>query len=143
MRMWTHLCIKQKPWATWSLGAQFVLPLLYIHRTNSWILQVLSVPPPSKHAWTSTAQHQGSGANKKYINTDLPDGATNNNVWCHIFISTVAHLAGTYENAWSIPNDTLQAALQKIWNIVYRNSLPHTVAIGGPVYYIVSQFVFD
>ena len=104
---------------------------------------MLSVPPPSKRARTLTSQRQGSGANKKYINTNLPNGATNNNVWQRVFISTVAHLAGTYENAWSIPDDTLRAALQKIWDIIYKNSIPHTVDIGGPVYYIVSQFIFD
>ena len=33
--------------------------------------------------------------------------------------------------------------LQKIWDLVYKNSIPHTIDIGGPVYYILSQFMFD
>ncbi|KAG8214014.1 hypothetical protein J3R82DRAFT_10769 [Butyriboletus roseoflavus] len=103
----------------------------------------LSVPPPSKCAQTSTSQHQGSGTNKKYIDTNLPNGVTNNNMWQHIFISTVACLASTYKNAWSISNNSLQAMLQKIWDIVYKNSIPHTIIIGGPVYYIVSHSTFD
>ena len=35
------------------------------------------------------------------------------------------------------------SVLQKIWDLVYKNSIPHTVDIGGPVYYILSQFTFD
>ncbi|KAI6015826.1 hypothetical protein BKA83DRAFT_4129275 [Pisolithus microcarpus] len=41
------------------------------------------------------SQHSGSGANKKYINSDLPAGATNENAWRQLFISTLAHFAAS------------------------------------------------
>ncbi|KAI5986493.1 hypothetical protein EDD15DRAFT_2373207 [Pisolithus albus] len=77
------------------------------------------------------SQRSGSGANKKFINSDLPLGAMNDNAWRHLFISALAYFAAGYDNPWTIPDDKLQHVLQEIWDIVYRDKVVHTVAKQG------------
>ncbi|KAI5985969.1 hypothetical protein EDD15DRAFT_2373661 [Pisolithus albus] len=104
-----------------------------------------STAPPSKRTKTQHvssgqgSQRSGSGANKKFINSDLPLGATNDNAWQRLFISALAYFAAGYDNPWTIPDDKLQHVLQEIWDIVYRDKVVHTVVIGGPVYSLAKQ----
>ncbi|KAI5980709.1 hypothetical protein EDD15DRAFT_2381486 [Pisolithus albus] len=104
-----------------------------------------SYAPPSKRTKTQHAssgqgsQHSGSGVNKKFINSDLPLGATNDNAWQHLFISALAYFAAGYNNPWTIPDDKLQHVLQEIWDIVYWDKVVHMVVIGGPVYSLAKQ----
>ncbi|KAI6101117.1 hypothetical protein EDD16DRAFT_1526015 [Pisolithus croceorrhizus] len=84
------------------------------------------------------SQCSGSGANKKFINSDLPLGAMNDNAWQHLFISALTYFAAGYDNPWTIPDDKLQHVLQEIWDIVYQDKVMHTVVIGGPVYSLIS-----
>ncbi|KAI6037766.1 hypothetical protein EDC04DRAFT_2604547 [Pisolithus marmoratus] len=88
--------------------------------------------------WAPHSQHSGSGVNKKYINSDLPTGAMNNNMWQQLFISTLTHFTAGYDNPWTIPNDRLKHVLQEIWDTVYWDKVAYTVVIGGPVYSLVS-----
>ncbi|KAI6167361.1 hypothetical protein EDD17DRAFT_1751931 [Pisolithus thermaeus] len=103
-----------------------------------------STAPPSKRTKTQHAssgqgsQCSGSGANKKFINSDLPLGAMNDNAWRCLFISALAYFAAGYDNPWTIPDDKLQHVLQEIWDIVYRDKVAHMVVIGGPVYSLIS-----
>ncbi|KAF8833150.1 hypothetical protein BDN67DRAFT_986215 [Paxillus ammoniavirescens] len=78
---------------------------------------ILHCAPPSKQTKaaphsTSTSQHSGSGVNKKYIKDDLPPGSTVNNIWRQVFISTLAHFTGGYNNPWTIPSDQFTLVLQ-------------------------------
>ncbi|KAI5985952.1 hypothetical protein EDD15DRAFT_2200331 [Pisolithus albus] len=98
--------------------------------------------PRSRTQHTSSgqgSQRSGSGANKKFINSDLPLGATNDNAWRRLFISALAYFAAGYDNPWTIPDDKLQHVLQEIWDIVYWDKVVHTVVIGGPVYSLAKQ----
>ncbi|KAI5984733.1 hypothetical protein EDD15DRAFT_2367099 [Pisolithus albus] len=101
--------------------------------------------PPSKRMKTPRlsagqgSQRSGSGANKKYINSDLPAGATNENAWRRLFISTLAHFAAGYDNPWTIPDDKFKHVLQEIWDVVYWGKVVYTVVIGGPVYSLAKQ----
>ncbi|KAG9310741.1 hypothetical protein JVU11DRAFT_9346 [Chiua virens] len=101
--------------------------------------KALIAPPPSKRSRTSASQRTGSGVNNKYINTDLPLGTTANNKWQRVFLSTLAHVVSTYENPWSIPDDVFLVILQKVWDMVYKLSVLHTVETGGPVHHISKQ----
>ncbi|KAI5984034.1 hypothetical protein EDD15DRAFT_2375581 [Pisolithus albus] len=85
------------------------------------------------------SQRSGSGANKKYINSDLPAGATNDNAWQRLFISTLAHFAAGYDNPWTIPDDKFKNVLQEIWDTVYWEKVVYTVVTGGPVYSLAKQ----
>ncbi|KAI6094218.1 hypothetical protein EDD16DRAFT_1722005 [Pisolithus croceorrhizus] len=104
-----------------------------------------STAPPSKRTKTQHmsssqgSQCSGSGANKKFINSDLPLGATNDNTWRCLFISALAYFAAGYDNPWTIPDDKLQHVLQEIWDIMYQDKVAHTVVIGGPVYSLAKQ----
>ncbi|KAI6004697.1 hypothetical protein EDD15DRAFT_2359442 [Pisolithus albus] len=104
-----------------------------------------SSAPPSKRTKTQRAssgqgsQRSGSGANKKFINSDLPLGATNDNAWRRLFISALAYFAAGYDNPWAIPDDKLQHVLQEIWDTVYRDKVVYTVVIGGSVYSLAKQ----
>ncbi|KAI5995420.1 hypothetical protein EDD15DRAFT_2195446 [Pisolithus albus] len=85
------------------------------------------------------SQCSGSGANKKYINSDLPAGATNDNAWRWLFISTLAHFAASYDNPWTIPDDKFKNMLQEIWDTVYWEKVVYTVVTRGPVYSLAKQ----
>ncbi|KIL00126.1 hypothetical protein PAXRUDRAFT_75210, partial [Paxillus rubicundulus Ve08.2h10] len=102
----------------------------------------ISGAPPSKRAKTqhsaSASQRSGSGAKNKYINTNLPPGCTNDNIWWQVFVSSLTNFAVDYENPWNIPANEFKTALQLIWDVVYKNSIKHTVVIGGPVFYVMS-----
>ncbi|KAI6017602.1 hypothetical protein BKA83DRAFT_4128196 [Pisolithus microcarpus] len=101
--------------------------------------------PPSKRMKTphlsagQGSQRSGSGANKKYINSNLPAGATNENAWRWLFISTLAHFAAGYNNPWTIPDNKFKHVLQEIWDVVYWGKVVYTVVIGGPVYSLAKQ----
>ncbi|KIM57502.1 hypothetical protein SCLCIDRAFT_28837 [Scleroderma citrinum Foug A] len=91
------------------------------------------------HRNTFRTQCSGSGANNKYINSDLPAGSTNDNLWHRIFISTLAHCAAGNKDPWVIPEGKFKATLQEIWDAVYKDSIEHTVVSGGPVYQLAKQ----
>ena len=86
---------------------------------------------------SSSNQHAGSSANNKYTNNDLPEGATNDNAWQQLFISSLAHFATGHDNPWSIPDNKFRDVLQEIWNTVYQDKVEHSVVVGGPVYRLV------
>ncbi|KAI6011732.1 hypothetical protein EDC04DRAFT_2905318 [Pisolithus marmoratus] len=94
--------------------------------------------PPSKQMkmpCTSSSQGSqcsGSGTNKKYINSDIPAGAMNDNMWQQLFILTLAHFTAGYDNPWTIPNDRFKHVLQEIWDTVYWDKVAYTMVIGGP-----------
>ncbi|KIK75507.1 hypothetical protein PAXRUDRAFT_18944 [Paxillus rubicundulus Ve08.2h10] len=72
--------------------------------------------PPSKRTKaaphsTSTSQCSSSRANKKYIKDDLPPGSTVDNIWRQVFILTLAHFTGGYDNPWTIPSDQFTLVL--------------------------------
>ncbi|KIJ16002.1 hypothetical protein PAXINDRAFT_11042, partial [Paxillus involutus ATCC 200175] len=105
---------------------------------------ILRCAPPSKRTKaaphsTSTSQRSGSGVNKKYVKDDLPPGSTVDNIWRRVFISTLAHFTGGYDNPWTIPSDQFALVLQRIWDAVYGGKIEHTVTVGGPVYHIAKQ----
>ncbi|KAF8415956.1 hypothetical protein L210DRAFT_3656892 [Boletus edulis BED1] len=78
----------------------------------------------------------GSGINKKFVNNNLPLGATTDNTWRQLFISALAHFASGYDNPWAIPSDKFISVLQQIWNAVYEGKIKHVVTNNRPVYHI-------
>ncbi|KAF8546587.1 hypothetical protein OG21DRAFT_1527732 [Imleria badia] len=80
-----------------------------------------------------------SGVNKKFVNNDLPLGATTDNTWRQLFISALAHFASRYDNPWAILSDKFISVLQQIWNAVYEGKIKHVVTNDGPVYHIARQ----
>ncbi|KIJ05198.1 hypothetical protein PAXINDRAFT_159125, partial [Paxillus involutus ATCC 200175] len=84
-------------------------------------------------------QLSGSGANNKYINSDLPSGCLTANVWRRVYISALAHFAAGYQDPWTIHDEDFKNVLQLIWDEVYKNSIKHTVVVCGPVYYVAKQ----
>ncbi|KAG6382168.1 hypothetical protein JVT61DRAFT_816 [Boletus reticuloceps] len=95
---------------------------------------------PSKRARKSgTSQCSGSGINNKYINEDLPEGATTNNMWRCLFISALAHFIGGYDSPWTINSDKYLSVLQVIWDTVYKGKIEHAVVVNGPVHSLAKQ----
>lgn len=84
-----------------------------------------------------------SGANRKYTNADLPNGAMNNNTWRKKLIPTyIQYLAGQdVKETWTIEDRNALTLLQTIWNFLYGAEVPHTIKVNGPVFSIVSFFV--
>ncbi|KIJ14117.1 hypothetical protein PAXINDRAFT_13030 [Paxillus involutus ATCC 200175] len=101
-----------------------------------------SAAPPSKRMKmlkSSGNLHSGSGAHSKYTNSDLPSGATDDNAWRRLFISSLAHYAAGYDNPWSIPDNKFKDVLQEIWDTVYKDRVVYSVVVGGPVYRLAKQ----
>ena len=90
---------------------------------------------------SGTSQRSGSGANNKYINEDLPEGAMADNMWQCLFISTLAHFVARYDNPWAINTDKFVSILQVIWDVVYGGKIEHTVTSNGAVFHIVCPLI--
>ncbi|KAF9234301.1 hypothetical protein BU15DRAFT_65844 [Melanogaster broomeanus] len=101
-----------------------------------------SAAPPSKRMKmpkSSGNLQSGSGAHNKYTNSDLPLGATDDNAWQRLFISSLAHYTAGYDNPWSIPDNKFKDVLQEIWDTVYQDKVVYSVVVGGPVYRLARQ----
>ncbi|KAN0074470.1 hypothetical protein V8E55_011882 [Tylopilus felleus] len=95
---------------------------------------------PSKRTKKSgTSQRSGSGVNNKYINEDLPEGATTDNIWRRLFISALAHFFAGYDNPWAINTNKFVSILQEIWNVIYEEKIEHTVTSNGAVFHMAKQ----
>jgi len=83
-----------------------------------------------------------SGANRKFTNADLPNGAMNNNTWRKKVIPTyIQHLAGqNVKETWTIEDGDSVTLLQTIWNFIYGAEVPHTIKVNGAVFLVVSLF---
>jgi hypothetical protein len=99
--------------------------------------------PPSKHVKREAEGEVAVGelSKAKYKNSDLPRGCLDGNLWCRVFIPTVAHAAGG-ENIypWLIEDDTLIPILTKAWNIVYADNPSlknYKIVLGGAIYHVV------
>ncbi|KAI1785816.1 hypothetical protein LXA43DRAFT_899019, partial [Ganoderma leucocontextum] len=68
----------------------------------------------------------------------LPQGATFGNRWCEKFIPTVLQYLGTLLNPWDLRDGVILHVLQNVWDVVYGESLPWTIAINDCVHAIVS-----
>lgn len=74
----------------------------------------------------------------KVTNDNLPLSAKDNNRWLHTFVPTMAWFMSIQENPWTISDEDLRAALQKVWDVVYKKTVPHTVVINDAVFQLVS-----
>lgn len=95
---------------------------------------------PKKRSGRPT-QAEGGKRITKYTNSDLPQGALDNNDWRKKFITTYEKWLGAYAGPWIKNEDENVAAMQAIWNAIYPH-IKYTVEVDGPVYYIVSRFVY-
>lgn len=75
-----------------------------------------------------------SKSRSDYKNSDLPISADHK--WTNAFMDTVILWAGGQPNIWSIPDETLAAALQEIFTIVYPD-IQYEVTIHGAVFGVV------
>ena len=68
----------------------------------------------------------------------LPNGCQYNGTWHRIFIPTYfQYLACRESDAWAANDDESVSVLQKIWNFVYGDKVPHIITIQGPVFALV------
>ncbi|KAI1786470.1 hypothetical protein LXA43DRAFT_1099172 [Ganoderma leucocontextum] len=74
---------------------------------------------------------------------DLPQGATVGNRWCEKFIPTVLQYLGTLSNPWDLPDGVILHVLQNVWDIVYGESLPWTIAIDDCVHAIAMRCIHE
>ncbi|KAI1782859.1 hypothetical protein LXA43DRAFT_1068217 [Ganoderma leucocontextum] len=74
---------------------------------------------------------------------DLPQGATVGNRWCEKFIPTVLQYLGTLSNPWDLPDGVILHVPQNVWDIVYGESLPWTIAIDDCVHAIAMWCIHE
>jgi hypothetical protein len=88
-----------------------------------------------------SGQSEGGKRQSKYTNLDLPQGAQVNNAWRKKFITTYEKWLGTRSEPWDVAEKDSCEALQLIWNTIYPH-IDYVVDADGPVFYIVSVFLF-
>lgn len=59
-------------------------------------------------------------------NRDLPDGVHEKDRWHRHFIPTFLCWVGRQPDPWNLPDNQVVAALQQIWDVVYKK-IPYTV----------------
>jgi hypothetical protein len=82
---------------------------------------------------------QRSGKHNKYLNDDLPHGCLEEARWRKHFIPTFLGYVAWQPDPWVLDEANTTLALQLIWNVLYGNSIPHTVVAHDAVYSIVSN----
>ncbi|KAG1807118.1 uncharacterized protein BJ212DRAFT_1485773 [Suillus subaureus] len=108
-------------------------------------MEVVDNTPPPKHIKQEAEGDviAGEALRAKYKNSDLPPGCLDQNLWCGVFIPTVAHAAGGKNvHPWLIEDDVLIPILTKAWNIVYADNpslMKYQIVPGGAVYHVVKQ----
>jgi hypothetical protein len=95
--------------------------------------------PKKRSGHTTQAQVEGGKRPTKYRNSDLPQGALENNNWRKKFITTYQKWLGARAGPWINSEDENLATMQTIWDAVYPH-INHTIEADGPVYYIVRHF---
>lgn len=70
----------------------------------------------------------------EYKNSDLPIPADHK--WTNTFMDTVILWVGGQPNVWSIPDETLAAALQEIFTVVYPD-VQYQVTVHSAVFGVV------
>ncbi|KAF8431065.1 hypothetical protein L210DRAFT_861645 [Boletus edulis BED1] len=89
---------------------------------------------------TSKTAGTESKSRSDYKNSDLP--ITVDHRWTNAFMDTVILWAGGQPNIWSIPDETLATALQKIFAVVYPN-VEHEVTTSSAVFGVVWQRLLE
>lgn len=74
---------------------------------------------------------------KKSTTNDLPDGAQDHDRWSSLFVPTLLRFQGCRHDPWTWDARGSVPVIQKIWDAVYGDSLPHTVVAGDNVHKVV------
>lgn len=91
--------------------------------------------PVSAVSRTSSSKFSSSG--KKSTTNNLPDGAQDHNRWSSAFVPTLLRYQGSRHNPWTWDARGSVPVIQKIWDVVYGDSLPHRVVAGDNVHKVV------
>ncbi|KAH9856104.1 hypothetical protein C2E23DRAFT_857148 [Lenzites betulinus] len=100
----------------------------------------------SKTSKTSNASSSNSkkpASGKKWTTTDLPTGAQDNDRWSNLFIPTLLKYQGSRHDPWSWDPNASAAVVQKIWDHVYGETLPHRVVVNDNVHKVATQRIYD
>jgi hypothetical protein len=73
-------------------------------------------------------------------NQDLPAGCLD--LWRSCFIPTWHWALGFYDDPWVINDDDAVVIMQKIWDVVYKGVVSHTIVVNDAVFAIVSVLKF-
>jgi hypothetical protein len=91
-------------------------------------------------ATTATTANSTASFAKRSSNKMLPAGCTEGNAWKLLFMPIYLRFAGSYSNGWTIDDHDNVAALQTIWDAVFGDKIPHTVAVNEHVFKVVSSY---
>ncbi|KAG9309104.1 hypothetical protein JVU11DRAFT_10991 [Chiua virens] len=94
----------------------------------------------SEDTLIGTKTGMANKSHSDYKNSNLPVPADQR--WTNIFIDTVILWAGGQSSIWSIPDETLATAIQRIFSVVYPD-IQYKVTIQGAVFGVVSQCLLE
>ncbi|KAI0352544.1 hypothetical protein OH77DRAFT_1513132 [Trametes cingulata] len=107
-------------------------------------IEMLDGPPASKPNSTASRSTSGSSTNKKkWTTADLPFGAQQDDRWTSRFVPTLLRYQGCRYNPWSWLAESSVSVVQKIWDEVYGDSLPHDVQANDNVHKVATQRIYD
>jgi hypothetical protein len=73
----------------------------------------------------------------KLTNKDLPRGCQDGNLWRRRFIPTYMTFVASYNQVWSVIDGDAIDAMQKIWDQIYGQKIPHTIELHDAVFQTV------
>ncbi|KAL7278554.1 hypothetical protein ACG7TL_007553 [Trametes sanguinea] len=76
-------------------------------------------------------------------NADLPAGAHDRSKWRLQFIPTVLRILGAHEDPWNLSDKVMVKLLQKVWDSVYGEAIPHRVRVNDAVHALSTQRVYE
>ncbi|KAH9855116.1 hypothetical protein C2E23DRAFT_883088 [Lenzites betulinus] len=106
-----------------------------------------SGPPLSKassvNSSSSADSSKKAGSGKKWTTNHLPAGAQEDDLWSTRFVPTLLKYQGCRQDPWTWDPVSSVDIVQKIWNRVYGERLPHTVVMNDNVHKVATQRIYD
>ena len=68
---------------------------------------------------------------------DLPGHPESEKIWKKHFVPTLLLFQGAQPEPWSWTDSTSVSVVQKIWDVVFGDEIPHKVVLNECVHYLV------
>jgi hypothetical protein len=73
---------------------------------------------------------------RTFKNGDLPSGCRTNDAWRRAFIPTYLWWVATQEDPWALDDEKALDAMQTIWDVIYKKTVPYTITLNDPVFFV-------
>jgi hypothetical protein len=106
----------------------------YIEFTASFFQEIIEIEETPKPIRKTATTRRGS----KWQTVDLPLGCVEDGLWRKTFIPTYIAFISQQEDPWTITDAVAKSAMQKIWDKIFGEDIPHKITTDGAVFSVVS-----